>query len=132
MTRGIAPAGRRIAGLAALLLALTAALHATGYASIRRLAEETQGDLSVLSPLLWIAFSIDLTALAIVAALVAWRPGGAGRFILAGCALPPLGAAWLQVATLGFIFPTALLLLDAALLILAAVLLRDRPATAPR
>ncbi len=111
----------KLAGAAAVALILTAAIHATGLPRFDRLAAEAGGALAVFVPLLWIAFSIDLVALGIIAAIIAARPGPYGRLVLLTLALPPLAAAMLQVLYLGFILPTAILLLDTVLLVAAAI-----------
>lgn len=60
-------------------------------------------------------------ALGLIAAIIAARPGPYGRLVLLTLALPPLAAAMLQVLYLGFILPTAILLLDTVLLVAAAI-----------
>lgn len=119
-----------LAGFAAAMLLLTAAFHATGLDSATRLAHQAGGQLAVVVPMLWVAFSIDLTALGLVAAIVARRPAWGHRPILLVLAVPPLAAAAMQVRFLGFILPTAVLLLDVGLLVAAAFSVR-RPAEPP-
>ena len=111
----------KLAGAAAVALILTAAFHATGLPRFNRLAAEAGGALVAFVPPLWIAFSIDLVALGLIAAIIAARPGPNGRLVLLTLALPPLGAAVLQVLYLGWILPTTILVLDAVLLIAAAL-----------
>jgi hypothetical protein len=115
-----------LALVAAALLALTAAFHFTGLGYVRRLAAQAGGDLETIAPLLWLAFSVDLLAIAAVAAVVALKPHAENWAILVFIALPPAAAAALQVRYIGFGLPTAILLLDAALLLVAAATMRTR------
>ena len=116
----------RLAGAAAVALVLTAAFHATGLPRFSRLGAEAGGALAVFVPLLWIAFSIDLLALGLIAAIIAAWPGPNGRLVLLALALPPVAAAILQMVYLGWILPTTILVLDAGLLIAAALAMPRR------
>jgi hypothetical protein len=112
--------GSIIAALAAIGFIGTAALHSTGYESISQLSAEVPNELQVLVPALWIAFSLDLTVLGLIVAVISWgRPPGR-RLILALAALCPIGAAVLQIFFLGFIPPTGILLGVGGLALIAA------------
>jgi hypothetical protein len=116
---------RRVASVVTVLAGVgyiaTAALHATGYDSVTGLAEQGPDELRALMPALWLIFSVDLVVLGLIILVIAWRPLGAGKIILAIAALYPLAAAALQVHFLGFIPPTAILLGVAGLALAAAV-----------
>jgi hypothetical protein len=103
--------------LGAALLFGTAAFHLTGYSFV--VGRATQ-ELRPLIGAAWVAGGISLmlaAVLAIVAAplFILRRP----VFLLIA-ALTPLSIAVLQLAYLGFILPTGLLLLDTAILVIAA------------
>jgi hypothetical protein len=110
-----------LAGAAAAMLVITAAFHYTGFDSVSRVASEAGGDLAIIVPLLWLSFSIDLVALGLIAALIARQPARVHRPLLLVLAAPPLSAALMQVWYIGFVPPTAVLLLDVGLLIAAAI-----------
>lgn len=74
-------------------------------------------------PALWLVFALDLAVLGVIVALVAWRPSPVGRLILPVAVLSPLGAAGLQLRTIGFVPPTAILLTLGLLTMAAAVVL---------
>ena len=114
--------GRIVAGISALGFFGTAALHSTGYPSITRLATGVPGMFGAAMPALWLAFSIDLTVVGVVVALVAIRPGPAARLILGVAAACPLGAAGLQIRFIGFVTPTAILLAVGFVTLTAAVI----------
>jgi hypothetical protein len=101
---------RASAGLAALGFLGTAALHATGYGSIVRAASGVPGMVGRLMPALWLVVSVDLTVLGAIVGVLALRPLGPARPILAIVAVCPLAAAALQLRFIGFIPPTALLI----------------------
>lgn len=87
-------------------------------------------------PALWLVFALDLAVLGVIVALVAWRPSPVGRLILPVAVLSPLGAAGLQLRTIGFVPPTAILLTLGLLTMAAAVVLvparqRAEPGEAP-
>jgi len=123
--------GRIVAGVAAAGFITTAAWHATGYTTVTRLAEQAPDDLRPLIPALWLAISIDLTIAGLIVAIVAVRPTPVGRIIVAIAAMMPLAIAGLQMAYLGFIPPTVLLLLDGALALAAAATLTGGDGPAP-
>lgn len=107
------------ASIGAALLCGTAVFHMTGYGFVVGLATP---DLRPIVAAVWVAGGISLV-LAAVLAIVAtplFVTRRAAFLILA--ALTPLSIAVLQLVYLGFIPPTALLLLDAAILVVAAVL----------
>jgi len=106
--------------VAASLMLLTAGFHLTGFPEARELGRSAGGKLTAIVPLLWIAFSIDIMSFAIVSAIIAWRPGPTGRPILLAAAIPPFGAACLQIVYIGFRASTAVLCADVALLVAAA------------
>ena len=122
--------GRVLAGLAALGYVGTAALHSTGYSSVATLALDVPSDLGPLMPALWLVFSLDLTVLGLMVAVIAWRPGVMGRILLPLAALSPLGVAGLQLRFIGFVPPTAILLGVAGLTFTAAAVLPG-PGIAP-
>jgi len=98
----------------------TAGLHFTGYDSVSALARQAPGDLGVLVPALWLAFSLDLTVIGLIVAVATGRAEANSRAILAVAALCPLGAAALQLRFIGFIPPTAVLLVLGGLALTAA------------
>lgn len=91
------------------------------------LAVDVPSDLGPVMPALWLVFSLDLAVLGLMVAVIAWRPGVVGRVLLVIAALSPLGAAGLQVWSIGFVPPTAILLGVAALTVAAAAVLPSRP-----
>lgn len=119
-----ARAGGILATIAALGFLGTAALHSTGYSSVAELAGEVPSDLGPLMPALWLAFSLDLAVIGLIVAVVAWRRPPASPAILFIAALQPLGAAALQLWSIGFVPPTGILLAVAVTTMAAAVLLR--------
>ena len=121
-------AGSIQAAIAAVGFLGTATLHSTGYSSVVDLAAGVPSELGVLMPALWLVFSLDLAVLGLIVAAVAWRPFGGTRLILGLAALSPLGAAGLQLTSIGFVPPTAILLVVALLSVSAAVTL---PSTSP-
>ncbi|MDH4044794.1 MAG: hypothetical protein OEY20_04485 [Gemmatimonadota bacterium] len=115
--------GSILAGLTALGFLGTAVLHSTGFPAVTELAADVPSDLGPLMPALWLVFSLDLTVLGLIIAVVTWRPAPIGRPILAIAALSPLGTAILQLATIGFVPPTAILCGIAVLALVAAAVL---------
>ena len=91
---------------------------------ISKLAAATTGDAGTLLPMLWVAFGVTLAVAALIVGLVAWRLARGDQWILAATALLPLSAAALQVTYIGYIPPTALLLLDGLLVLVSAELAR--------
>jgi hypothetical protein len=109
---------RSLACLAFLGYLGTAALHGSGYDWVRREAGEVPGFLGAILPGLWLAFSFDLIALGIIVGILALRPRDIARPILlvAGlcplsvAGLCPLSVAGLQLAYIGYIPPTGILI----------------------
>lgn len=77
---------------------------------------------------IWLSFAASLVVLAAIAASCARRGPAADRTILALTALGPLSGAVLQILYIGFVLPTAILLIGAGLA-LAAVGLLSRGAS---
>ena len=124
-------AGGILAGVAAVGFLATAVLHSTGYGSVVELAADVPSDLGPLIPALWLAFSLDLAVVGLIVGVVAWKQPVASPPILFIAALQPLGAATLQLWSIGFVPPTAILLVVAVTTLVAAALLR-RGATPDR
>jgi len=104
------------------LMALTGLLHLSGYSGVNAAAQATgSADVQQLLPLLWLVVGVDLVVTGLIVALVAFENSNGGRLVLFAAAISPIAAAGLQVVYLGFIPPTALLLLDGALAIASAV-----------
>lgn len=128
--RGLAE-GSAYLGVAMLLG--TAAWHQTGYISVTTMAGEGSPALKPLMAALWLYFALALVLTAALVLVVA-RVGAPNRaIILTIAALSPIGGASVQVVHLGFILPTALLLADGLVILMAALLGRLRYADpAPR
>lgn len=113
------------ATVAAVLLFVTAAWHLSGTVAV---ASSAPPELQPLMKALWLAAGISLliAALLVVAATPVFivRRGA----LLGIAALTPLSIAVLQLIYLGFIPPTVLLLLDAVLVMAAALLAHPRRA----
>ena len=106
---------------AALVLG-TAVWHQTGYTSVTTLAAEASPPLGPLMTALWVYFALALV-LSAALVLVSARVGTPNRaVVLTIAALNPLAGAALQLVFLGFIPPTALLLGDGLVILLAAAL----------
>jgi len=128
------------ASVGAGLLFFTAGLHFQAYSSI--VSRAGQQHPAVMEPLalqplvaaLWVACGVSaviagLLAVAVTPLFVVRR-----RALLGIAALTPLSIAILQVVYIGFMTPTAILLLDAAVLLVAGELGRPyqpRPVTVP-
>lgn len=112
-------------GIGLLLVAL---MHGLGYLQLRTVLEPVPADLRPLLPLLWFSFAAHYVVFGILLVVVGWRHADGGRALLACAALVPLLDAVLQVATIGFSAPAAMLLAVSALGFAAAG--RARPATA--
>jgi len=119
-----AQAGGILAGVAAVGYLATAALHSTGYGSVVELATDVPSDLGHLIPALWLVFSLDLAVVGLIVGVVAWKQPVASATILFIAALQPIGAAALQLWSIGFVPPTAILLVVAVTTLVAAALLR--------
>ncbi len=110
-----------LAWIAAILYIITAVWHQSGLSSITALAATGPAGLQPLVPALWVAFGVSLVLLALIIMACARSTSPDRRAILALAALGPLSGAVLQIVYLGFIPPTALLLLDTAVGFAAAV-----------
>jgi hypothetical protein len=108
------------------LLVVTGGLHLSGFGQVNALAQATTTDVRVLLPLLWISFGVDLIATGLIVALVGLENSNGGRYVLFAAAICPWGAAVLQMIYLGFIPPTAVLLLCGAMAIAAAIVREPR------
>ncbi len=103
----------------------TAGLHATGYAAVSGVAREGPEDLHTLVPALWLSFSSDLVVTGVIVLVAVWWRGAASSLVLAAAGLIPAVAAGLQIAYLGFIPPTAILMALAVLTWAAAIAVRE-------
>jgi hypothetical protein len=108
-------------------LLLTAGLHGSGYPEIAKLAGASGGDVKLLLPDLWLGFSLHYLILGTLVLFAAGPRNQLTARLLAVAALVPLGDALLQIAYLGFIPPTAILLVIAALSLVAAAATRNTP-----
>lgn len=102
--------GRLLAAVACLGFLGTAGLHSTGYDSAVRLGNEVPGVMGEAIPMLWLGFSFDLAVLGLIIGVLVARPRDVARPILAIAALCPFSAAGLQLAFIGFVPPTAILI----------------------
>jgi hypothetical protein len=117
------------AAIGAGLLFATAGLHLSAYSAV---VSQAPTDLQPLVAALWVAVGATLIIGAILAVAVTPLFIVRRRVLLAIAALAPLSIAVLQIAYLGFLPPTALLLFDAAVLIAAGELGRPhQPRPAP-
>ena len=116
------------AAIGAGLLFATAGFHLSVYSSV---VGQTPTDLRPLMAAAWVAGGASLIISALLAIAVTPLFTVRRRALLAIAALTPISIAAIQIAYLGFLLPTALLLLDAALLLVAGELGRayqPRPA----
>jgi hypothetical protein len=107
------------AAIGAGLLFATAAVHLSSYPSV---VAQTPTDVRPLMSALWIAGGASLIISALLAVAVTPLFIVRRRALLGIAALIPVSIAAAQIAYLGFLPPTALLLLDAALLVVAGEL----------
>ena len=117
------------AAVGAGLLFATAGLHLSVYSSI---VGQTPADLQPLMAALWVAGGASLITAALLAVAATPLFIVRRRALLGIAALTPLSIAAVQILYLAFLPPTALLLLDAVVLIVAAELGREyqpRPQT---
>ncbi len=127
---------RRLAEICAYVSAATlvgtAAWHQSAYTSVTTLAAGSSAALGPLVAVLWTFVGLALVLTAALVLVVA-RVGVPNRaFVLSIAALSPISGAALQLVHLGFIPPTALLLADGLLILLAVVLgHRRQSASAP-
>lgn len=117
------------ASIGAGLVFATAGFHLSGYKSVvSRMPVEQQP----LVAALWVAAGLSLGIAALLAVAVTPLFVVRRRALLYLAALTPLSIAALQLAYLGFLAPTALLLLDAIVLAAAGELGRAcQPAPSP-
>jgi hypothetical protein len=116
------------AAIGAGLLFVTAGFHLSGYSSV---LAQTPTDLRPLMAAVWVAGGASLIISALLVIAVTPLFIVRRRALLAIAALIPISIAAVQIAYLGFLVPTALLLLDAAVLLVAGELGRayqPRPA----
>ena len=116
------------AAIGAGLLFATAGFHLSGYSSV---VGQTSTDLRPLMAAVWVAVGASLIISALLAVAATPLFMVRRRALLAIAALTPISIAAVQIGYLGFLLPTAFLLLDAALLLVAGELGRayqPRPA----
>jgi hypothetical protein len=101
------------------LLCGTAVVHLMAYASV---VSRAPADLQPIFGAAWVAVGVSLILAALLAIAATPLFVVRRRALLAIAALTPLSIAVLQIMYLGFIPPTALLLVDAALLLAAGML----------
>jgi len=117
------------ASIGAGLVFATAGFHLSAYGSV---TAQAPADLRPLMAALWVAGGVSLIVSALLVVAVTPMFIVRRRALLAIAALTPLSIAILQVVYLGFLAPTALLLLDTAVLLAAGELGRARqPAPVP-
>jgi hypothetical protein len=115
--------GSVITAVAAIGFLATAAYHSSGYSSVVRMAAEAPERVRSLLPMLWLGISFDFTIVGLIVAVVALRPRGPARIILAVAAICPFAAAGLQLRFIGFIPPTAILIGVGVMTLVAAIIL---------
>jgi hypothetical protein len=119
--------GSILGACSALGFVLTAGLHATGYPAVTDLARQGPEDLRALVPVLWVAFSTDLVVTGLIVLVVVWRRSRASRLVLTIAGFIPAIAAGLQIAYLGFIPPTVILIALAIVTWASAIVLPPVP-----
>lgn len=107
------------ASIGAGLLFGTAGFHLSAYSSVVSRAPE---DLRPLMATLWVAGGASLVIAALLTVALTPLFNVRRRALLGIAALTPLSIALCQIAYLGFLAPTALLLLDAGVLLVAGQL----------
>ena len=105
------------------LLFFTAAFHLSAYATV---VSRAPAELQPLMAAAWVAGGASLVIAALLAVAATPLFVVRRRALLFLAALTPLSIAVLQMVYLGFLQPTALLLLDAAVLVVAGELGRAR------
>ena len=116
------------AAVGAGLLFATAGVHLSAYASV---VAQAPADLRPLIAALWVAGGLSLIIAALLAVAATPLFIVRRRALLGIAALTPLSIAAVQIAYLGFLAPTALLIVDTAVLLVAGELGRaqqPRPA----
>jgi hypothetical protein len=117
------------ASIGAGLVFGTAGFHLSGYGSV---VGRMPSDQQPLVGALWVAGGISLGLAALLVVAITPLFIVRRRALLYIAALTPLSIAVLQIVYLGFLPPTALLLLDTAVLVVAGELGRARqPAPVP-
>ncbi len=111
---------RFLTGVSSLGFVGIAALHSTGYDSITRVSRDLPAPMGDVMPVLWLVFSSDLVVLGLIVGALALRPTDMARPILAIAAICPLVAAGLQLWSIGFVPPTALLIALGVLTLVSA------------
>ena len=118
------------AAIGAGLLFATAGVHLSAYSSV---VAQTPTDVRPLMSALWIAGGASLIIAALLAVAATPLFIVRRRALLAIAALTPVSIAAVQIAYLGFLPPTALLLFDAVVLVVAGELGRAyQPRPVPR
>jgi hypothetical protein len=118
------------ATIGAGLLFGTAGFHLSRYSSV---VAQTPTDVRPLMSALWVAGGASLIISALLAVAATPLFIVRRRALLGIAALTPVSIAAVQIAYLGFLPPTALLLLDAAVLVVASELGRPyQPLPVPR
>jgi hypothetical protein len=118
------------AAIGAGLLFATAGVHLSAYSSV---VSQTPSDIRPLMSALWVAGGVSLIISALLAVVATPLFIVRRRALLAIAALTPISIAAVQIAYLGFLPPTALLALDAAVLLVAGELARPyQPRPTPR
>lgn len=118
------------AAIGAGLLFGTAGFHLSGYSSV---VAQAPTDLQPLISAAWVAGGASLMISALLAIAATPLFVVRRRALLGIAALTPVSIAVLQIAYLGFLPPTALLLLDAGVLVVAGELGRaHQPLPVPR
>ena len=110
------------AAVGAGLLFATAGLHQSAYSAV---VGQAPADLQPLMAALWVAVGTSLVIAALLAVAATPVFMVRRRALLGIAALIPLSIAALQIAYLGFLPPTGLLLLDAVVLLVAGELGRE-------
>lgn len=119
------------ASVGAGLLFFTAGLHFQAHSSI---VSQAPVALQPLVAALWVACGVSVVIAALLAIAVTPLFIARRRALLGIAALTPLSIAILQVVYIGFMTPTAILLLDTIVLLVAGELGRSyqpRPVTVP-
>jgi hypothetical protein len=107
------------AAIGSALLFATAGVHLSAYSSV---VAQTPTDVRTLMAALWVAGGASLIIAALLAVAVTPLFIVRRRALLGIAALTPVSIAAVQISYLGFLPPTALLLLDAAVLVVAGEL----------
>lgn len=101
---------------------LVAALHGSAYGRVMGMAPPGSESFRSVVSVLWLSGSADLVAFGLVLLAMARASGTVPALVTAFAAISPLVVAGLQVAFLGFLPPTAMLLALGALTLWAALL----------